>query len=1664
MTRSPRWLHGAATAAALGALLACGGSGTSGSPGGGGGNPPEPPAIVTTTLGDGTVGVSFSAVVQATGGTAPRTFSATGLPAGLAIAPATGTVTGTPAAAFDGTVHVAVADSASPAQTVAADLPLRIYSAPSITTTTLAAGQVGASYAATLAAAGGKPPLAFRVTAGALPDGLALSSSGAVAGTPTTAGTSSFTVAATDANGAEATRQLSIDVAAAAAAVAVATASLPDGYAGEAYAATLAATGGVAPYAWAVTAGALPAGLALSAAGQLSGTPAAAGTASFTVTATDANGKTASRSLSVALYGALSVTTASFADAYVGQGYVGTATATGGKAPVTWSPPTGGLGWLALGASTGLLTGTPASTGAITFTLQATDANGRSATGGPYTVTTYALPTIAAATAPDAYASAAYAFTPTTSGGKPPLALSVAAGALPAGLSVSGSSIAGTPTAAAPAASVTLQVTDANGRTAAAAFSIAVLPAFQVTSASPLPSAYQSVAYAASLAATGGKAPYAGWSVVSGALPAGVALAADGTLSGTPTAAGTFAFTVGVRDANGTQATKALELTSVPPPSIQTSALPDAYLTVAYDQTLAASGGKLPYAWSAAGVWPGLALDASTGRVSGTPTSAGGSGFTFTVTDANGSSATRALWLDVYAKPSITTASLPEGYTGTSYSQALATAGGKAPFTWSVSAGALPAGLAVDPATGAISGTPTASGSFAPTITVTDANGQSGSRAYALTLYDPPTITTASLPDGYVGKAYGVTLQGSGGKGPLSWSETGALPAGITFSSSGVIAGTPTAAGSSSLAVTVTDTNGRSSTTTLALTAYIPPGFSIAASPALEMVEFSTTYWVEVIGGKLPLTWQATGLPPGVSLSSDGVWSGWPPMGSAGTTYDGPLTVTDANGMQATTRIWGTVGVPTPIAGGGMRSSYYGAVQQNLTVFVLDDATGARISGAGVRVRRNGDETSAVEGLTDGSGRCVVTYASAAASTDRFDVTVAKPGYASTTVAGLDTKVVTVSLVPRPIPDARYGAMATYLTGVGPVLFGGRSASIDSVRRFAAPAGAYSDLLAWDTAATRWNERAPNRTGPVPTYSGGIASLGTKLLVYGGYWCSGASCAPTADAWTWDPAAGWASVSGGPPARARVTLAGEANGKALLFGGLDGTGALVTNDVYEYDGASWQNLIVQSTAKPSARAAAAGAYDAARGKLVVFGGVTSGGVSGETWEFDRAARTWTQRTPATTPAARSDAAAAYDTDLGVTWVFGGRNTIAATEYGALMKWDGTNWTAISATGPSPRSGASLSYDPAAKKLVLFGGQNASGKTFDSTWTYAPATNAWAQVAGTPEAMVLSVCPLNGSTAVQANVTNAKPGTAVTVYFAEKRGPVTTVQCTADAGGACSATQTWCGSRTVSVAGVDLDTTATYPNDLVGAWGASSEVVSAGTATQVALTLVPPGARPNLTGTYAVPASWTSHQLESAAPYFDAESVASLDPQYLPYFVRSGQAALDATAKTFSGTFPSVGWFSDLVLAVKSSASGACASSEAVLQDAPDGAGTATFAAAASGMSGTSECCTSVYCAVPPTVSSLGYTAPASLYALASIGAAGYPADRYVYFVPGATGTVPLPDLPGNVSERPAPSGQALEWSLQTTQAQGSAVYDDTLFRFLRYTGRQTTGAYGYTRP
>jgi autotransporter-associated beta strand protein len=301
----------------------------------------------------------------------------------------------------------------------------------------------------------------------------------------------------------------------------------------------------------------------------------------------------------------------------------------------------------------------------------------------------------------------------------------------------------------------------------------------------------------------------------------------------------------------------------------------------AYSHTFTAIGQPAPSFAVTAGTLPaGMTLSPS-GVLSGT-VSSNFSARSITVAATNGvtpvrANASQTFTLQPLVALAISTTSLEAATVGTAYSASLAVTGGISPYTWTVASGALPAGLSLSEA-GVISGTPLSSGTANFSVRVTDGSGTSITESLSMVAANPAalSVVTPSLPDGLAGTAYSATLSAVSGTGPFTWSlASGALPAGLSFSSGGILTGTPTASGSSTFTVRVTDSAAATATRTFTLSVSGTLAISTASLPdARTGTVYSAT--LGVTGGTGPFTWSSASgvLPPGLTLESAGVISG----------------------------------------------------------------------------------------------------------------------------------------------------------------------------------------------------------------------------------------------------------------------------------------------------------------------------------------------------------------------------------------------------------------------------------------------------------------------------------------------------------------------------------------------------------------------------------------------------------------------------------------------------------------------------------------------------------------------------------------------------------------------------------------------------------------------
>ena len=515
----------------------------------------QPSGFITTeSLPGGTIQAPYSVTLTSSGFLTAPTWSATGLPPGLTLNSSTGVISGSPTAngAYGVTLSASTAiQTAQPKALVIAIGPPALDFTPGV----LPGGMVGATYSAAFAATGGEGNYVFAPVGSGLPPGLVLSASGALTGTPTQAGDFTFAVRVTSA---QQVTEKAVTMTVDAAPMGLTPAVLAPGYTGEAYSQTFVASGGTTPYVFQFgQTSNVPPGLTLSAGGVLSGTPTAAGAYRITIRVSDAKQRNLQRDYTLVVTAQGSISTTTQPDATQGEAYRSRIETAGGTAPFVYDVASGALPGGLILSSAGEITGTPMAAGRFTFTVRSTDANQKTATRD-FTIQVFAVIVITPDSVPNAGLLKDYSAQLSASGGQPAFTWQITGGALPDGLVFTGGAFRGAATRAG-TFGFDVTVTDQRKRTATNRYSIFVAegPSVQIDGA--VPDGVVGVSYTVRFTPKGGRVPYR-WSV-NGQLPPGLNLgAADGSISGVPTTAGSFSFTLRLEDADGLAASSPLTI------------------------------------------------------------------------------------------------------------------------------------------------------------------------------------------------------------------------------------------------------------------------------------------------------------------------------------------------------------------------------------------------------------------------------------------------------------------------------------------------------------------------------------------------------------------------------------------------------------------------------------------------------------------------------------------------------------------------------------------------------------------------------------------------------------------------------------------------------------------------------------------------------------------------------------------------------------------------------------------------------------------------------------------------------------------------------------------------------------------------------------------------
>ena len=663
----------------------------------------NPPVIQDTTSLEVITGQYFSKALSATNNPTSWSISTASLPSGLKFNTSTGVIYGTPTRTEEGdldqhykgksySLYATATNSGGTSDPK--EIKITVWQTPQITTnSTLPNAYLTTPYSTQLYSNGSKYGMSWKLIAGSLPPGLSLDKesqkttlvgrrTATISGTPTQAGTYTFTIKvaagyenlgfSTPVTGMTTTKTFTIKV----------TQPVPvikaqptfQTITGQSFYQALSATN--IPTSWKISSGSLPPGLNFNTStGVISGTPTRTAEGdldecytgrhySLYVTATNSGGSSIPQEIKIDVWQTPQITTGStLSSGVINTSYNVSLTANGSKMGMSWRLKSGTL-------PPGLKLDENCQKSSLTGSRIAT-ISGKPTKVGTYTFT-----------------------------------MEVAAGS---------ENVMSKP----------LQI-----KTASKTFTIKVTqpvltPSFPTTGVI-------NNAYSGNATVSGGKASYT-WTK-SGSIPTGLTYKASGakvTLTGKPTKAGTYTFTLTAKDASGNPVSKGFTVKITT--TTVSGTLPNGVIKAAYTGTLTASGGTAPYTWSISkGTLPtGLTLNKSTGKITGTPTKAGSYSFTVSATDKNKVVGTKAFTVKITA-PAIS-GSFPNGIINTAYSGSATVSGGKAPYTWTKS-GKIPTGLTYK-ASGAkvtLTGKPTKAGNYTFTLTAKDASGNSVSKGFTV--------------------------------------------------------------------------------------------------------------------------------------------------------------------------------------------------------------------------------------------------------------------------------------------------------------------------------------------------------------------------------------------------------------------------------------------------------------------------------------------------------------------------------------------------------------------------------------------------------------------------------------------------------------------------------------------------------------------------------------------------------------------------------------------------------------------------------------------------------------------------------------------------------------------------------------------------------------------
>ena len=863
-----------------------------------------PPSITSAASSTFTTGSAGSFTVTTSGSPNPS-ISESGALDGLTFndnGNGTATLSGTPTASgsFPMTINASngIAPAASQSFTLTVDAAPAITSVSSTTFTTGSAG----SFTVTST---GNPKAGLSET-GTLPTGVNFvdngNGTGTLSGTPSVGGSFPLTITATNGVGSPASQSFTLTVDAAPAITSASSTTFIEGNAGSF---TVTSTGN--PNDTLSETGTLPAGVGFADNGDgtatLSGTPTVSGTFSFSIKASNGVGSPATQSFTLTVDAAPAITSSSSTTFTVGSAGSFTVTSTGNPTASlseSGSLPTG-VTFADNGNGTGTLAGTPAAGTAGSYSLTLNASNG---VGSPasqtFTLTVDVAPAITSASSTTFTEGSAGSFT-VISTGNPNAALSES-GTLPAGVSFADNgdgtaTLAGTPTVSGTYPFI-ITANNGVGSPATQAFTLTVDGPPTITST---PGTTFAETVMSSFKVTTSATPTAALSET-GALPDGVTFTdnGDGTaaLAGTPASgtAGTYILTIDASNGFAPDASQTFTLTvdeTLQSPSITSGSSATFGQGSAGSFTVISTGTPTPSLAESGPLPSGVTFSDNgdgTATLAGTPTAQGVFPLTITASNGVGSPASQSFTLTVQAAPVITSA---DSATFTEGDGSFTVTSTGTPTPALTESGPLPSGVTFSDngdGTATLAGTPASGtrGSYPITIGASNGVAPDASQSFTLTVDAPPAITSADSTTFAEGSAGTFTVTSTGNP-TAALSETGSLPAGVSFSDNGdgtaTLAGTPTSQGV--YTITIGAINGVAPDASQSFTLTVDAAPAITSADSATFTEGSAgSFTVTTTGTPTAALSESGNLPDGVTFSDNGdgtaTLAGTPAAGAGG--------------------------------------------------------------------------------------------------------------------------------------------------------------------------------------------------------------------------------------------------------------------------------------------------------------------------------------------------------------------------------------------------------------------------------------------------------------------------------------------------------------------------------------------------------------------------------------------------------------------------------------------------------------------------------------------------------------------------------------------------------------------------------------------------------------